>query len=72
VLMAQQPQLDRNAMAEKLDIFLELVGPMDEFGTFDLKKWETLNSVYDEQGLLEKTVDLEKDVLDTSYVEVND
>jgi len=71
VLMEQQPQLDRDMMAQKLDLFLELVGPMDEFGTFDLGKWETLNKVYDEQGLLENSVDVEKDVLDTSYVEVN-
>jgi len=72
VLMEQQPELDRDMMSQKLDIFLELVGPMDEFGTFDLAKWETLNQVYDEQGLLENSVDVESDVLDTSFVDVNE
>jgi NitT/TauT family transport system substrate-binding protein len=70
VLMSQQPKLDRGMASQKLDIFLELVGPMNEFGTLDIKKWDTLNGVYDKQGLLEKSVDL-KDVLDTTYVKVN-
>ncbi|HCE5431460.1 TPA: ABC transporter substrate-binding protein [Legionella pneumophila] len=71
VLMSQQPQLDRDMMSQKLEIFLELAGPMNEFGTLDIDKWETLNSVYEEQGLLEKTMDVEADVLNTNFVEVN-
>jgi NitT/TauT family transport system substrate-binding protein len=71
VLMEQQPKLDREMMAQKLDIFLELMGPIGEFGTFDIAKWQTLNDVYEEQDLLEKSIDVESDVLNTDFVEVN-
>lgn len=71
ILLRDHPQLNRDMMSQKLDIFLDLVGPVDEFGTFDLAKWELLGKVYFEQGLLEKEVKIEGEALNTDYVEVN-
>jgi len=68
VLIRDYPKLDRTMMAEKLDIFLDLMGPIDEFGTYDAANWKTLNDVYSAQGLLEKDVTVEGQVYDTSFV----
>lgn len=66
ILFERQPEIDVEYNTRKLPLVVDLMG--DEFGAFDLTAWEQLKSLYEEQGILARDVELDGEVFSQDYL----
>lgn len=66
ILFGQQPEIDQEYNTQKLPLVIDLMG--DEFGAFDADSWGQLKSLYADQGILAKDVELDGDVYTAQYL----